>query len=112
MMGVSAFPQLVIAGPGPIGLNDRTAGKLLEGLPEEFGASQAPVNPDTFAALLGNGGDSGKLLHLRGVLEAAAVGTEGSQQTWSQRRTGSGKASKQRRVVMLIKQGGNLLVVA
>src|SRR5215831_7272509 len=79
MMGFSALPQLVIAGPGPVRLNDRTAGKLMERLPQEFRTSQAPVNPNTLTTLLGHRGDSGKLLHLGGAFEAVAVGTESSQ---------------------------------
>src|SRR5262245_52897395 len=112
MMGFSALPQLVIAGPGPVRLNDRTAGKLMEGLPEEFRTSQAPVNPNTLTTLLGHGGDSGKLLHLGGAFEAVAVGTESSQKTRSQCGTSSRKAAKQRRIIMLLKQGCDLFVVA
>src|SRR5262245_13520980 len=110
-MRFSALAQLVIAGPGPIRLNDRTASKLMEGLPEEFRTSQAPVNPNAFTAFLGNGSDSGELLDIGREFEPVAVGTECGQQTWSQGRTSSWKATKQGRVIMLVEQSGDLLVV-
>ena len=96
MMGFAAFPQLVITGSGPVRLKDRTAGKLMKGLPEELGTSQAPVDPNGLAALLGDGCHSGQFLHLGSEFEAVAVRAESGQQTWRQRRAGSGETAKQR----------------
>src|SRR5258708_36578576 len=99
-------------GPSPIRLKDRTAGKLLEGLPQEFGTGQAPMNPNAGTAFFGDRSDAGELLHLSGEFKAAAVGAESGEQTRSQRRTSTRKAAKQGRVTMLIEQRSDLLVVA
>ena len=112
MMRFSTLPLLVVIGPSPIRLKDRTAGKLLEGLPQEFGTGQAPMNPNAGTAFFGDRSDAGELLHFSGEFKAAAVGAESGQQTRSQRRTGTRKAAKQGRVTMLIEQRSDLLIVA
>ena len=111
MMGFSAFALFIVIGPSPSRLKDRTAGELLEGLPEEFATGQTPVNPNAGAAFFGDRSNAGELLHFRGEFKSAAVGAESGQQPRGQRRTGTGKATKQGRVIVLIKQAGDLLIV-
>ena len=59
VMRLSALAQLVIKGASPVRLQDRTGGKLLEGLPQEFRTSQAPVNPNAGTAFFGDRSNAG-----------------------------------------------------
>src|SRR5439155_13972661 len=112
MMRFTARSLLVVMGPSPIRLRNGFSSKLMEGLPQECGTGQAPVNPNAFSAFLGDGRDSGELLHFSSELESVAIGAECRQQTWSQYWPSSRKATKQGRVVMLIKQRCDLLILA
>ena len=69
------------------------------------------MNPNAGAAFFGDWGNAGELLHCSGELEAAAIGPQCGQEPRSQRRSRAGEAAKQGRIVMLSKQGSNLLVV-
>src|SRR5688572_17640682 len=111
MMRFSALAQLVVVGTSPIRLKDRTAGKLLERLSQEFRTGQTPVNPNAGAAFFSNRSNAGELLHFSGEFKSATIGAESREQSRSQRGTRSRKAAKQGRVVMLIEQGCNFLVV-
>ena len=98
MMRFSPLSLLVIVGPGPIGLKDGLCGKLMEGLPQEFGTGQTPVNPNALSAFLRYGRDAGELLHVGRVFESVAIGAERRQQTRRQRGTRSRKTAEQGRV--------------
>src|SRR6266487_4235343 len=111
MMRFSPLSLLVIVGPRPIGLKDGLCSELMEGLPQEFGTGQTPVNPNALSAFLSDGSDAGELLDFGCLFETVAIGAERRQQTRSQSRTRSRKTAKQRRVVMLLKQRGNLFIV-
>src|SRR5688572_7225795 len=111
MVRVPAAALLVVIGSGPVGLKDRPGGILLKGLPQELATGQTPVNPDALAAFLGDRGNSGELLDFSGTFETAPIRTERCQQTWGQSGPGTRKAAKQSRVIMLIKQRRDLLIV-
>ena len=70
------------------------------------------MNPEAFTALLGNRRDSGEFLDLRGELETVTVRTKSGQQARSQSGPSSGETAKQGRVVVLVKQGRDFLVIA
>src|SRR4029450_11766268 len=106
-MGFSTMPLLVVISPSPLGFQNRLSGKLMKGLPQEFRTRQAPVNPTTVAALLGDGCNAGELLHFTGAFKSTAVGAKRGQESWSQRRSCSRKTSKQSRIIMLVKQSRN-----
>src|ERR1041385_7169107 len=72
MMRLSTFAQLLVAGSSPFGFKDGAGGKLMEGLPQEFGTGQAPVNPNTSAAFFSDWSDARELLYFCSELKAAA----------------------------------------
>ena len=111
-MRFSPLSLLVIVGPSPIGLKDGLCGKLMEGLPQEFGTGQTPVNPNALSAFLRYRRDARELLHVGRAFESVAIGAERRQQTRRQRGTRSRKTAEQGRVVMLIKQRCDLLIIA
>ena len=80
-------------------------------LPQELRTGQAPVNPNAGAAFFGDWRNAGELLHFGGEFETPAVGAKSGQEPRSQGSSRAREAAKQGRVVMLIEQGGNLLVV-
>src|SRR5437879_6027071 len=112
IMGFSALPLVVVVSPSPNRSEDGLTSELVKGLTQELRTSQAPVNPAGFATFLGDRSNTRELLHLGGEFESVAVGTESGQETRGQSGAGAGKAAKQRGIVMLGKQRGNLLVVA
>src|SRR2546425_12347817 len=111
-MGFAALSLLVVVRASPIGFENGSSSKLMESLTQELRTSQTPVNPTGFATFLGDRRNTGELLHLGGEFRSVAVGTESRQETRRQNGAGTGKTAKQRGIVMLCKQGCDLLVVS
>ena len=76
----------------------------MECLPQELGACKASLDTARFAALFGDGCDAAVGLNFGRGLEAAAIATEGNQQSRGQCGSGTGQGPKHGRVVVSRKE--------
>lgn len=80
LMASPASAAALVESFRPERAEDGLANQLDEGLTEELGAEEAPVDPTFVAAALGDGRDADVLLYGGGVREALAALAEGSEQ--------------------------------
>lgn len=65
----------------------------MRALTQELGAGQPPMGPAGFAAAFGDRGNTGQVSDFGRTLETVAIGAKGGQQTRSQSKADTRKAS-------------------
>src|ERR1017187_6516317 len=73
-----------VIGLCPVTVENRLAGPLMEGLPQKFRTTPAPMHPVLLSAGFGHRGDPRVLLDLGGVRIAVTLRAKGSDQTGNQ----------------------------
>ena len=109
---VHLFAELLIQKRRPSRELDGRISKFMPALPQKFRTAPADVNPILgFAALFGHWGDAGIATDLQGTGEAAAIGSQGSQQPRSQHRASAGQAVENGCIRMGGEKLGNLSII-
>lgn len=110
-MALAAPSEKFIMRFGPLAPAPRMIGEFLKGLSQEFRTGISPVHEIlVFPALLGNGGDTGHLLHVRRGLKPIPIRAERRCQTRSQCCTRPGEAFKDEAIGMLAKNRGDFAI--
>src|SRR6266571_3399647 len=107
-----AFSSLtLVIVPGPRLTLRGLPSKLMKRIAQGFDAPQATMRFGVHAALIQHGRGSPQRLQTAGILVAASIIPDLSQQSWSQTLAGTWQALKDLMVLMGQKKGVNLLVV-
>lgn len=107
----SALFLLVVKGPSPRRIRDRTFGVFMEGLAQELRTVPTPMRPSAFPAALDHRRNAAVGLHALGIGVPGAVRAECGQKTRREDGPSSGQALEEERVGMFFEQLGDLLVV-
>src|SRR5215813_691569 len=109
-----AFALLGVVGDiilRPLAFGQRKSGKLVEGLPVEFGASPTSVNDLGAPTLFGNGGDARKALHVGSGGIVRAIGSEEGGQARSHGPASARQLGKEIGLRIIVKDLFNALLI-
>ncbi len=95
----------------PLALGEGKAGKLMEGLPEEFGTGMSKVHESSFTAASGDRTDPGKGLDISSRLVTRTIRSKSSQEPRRQRGSSPRELAEKRGLGMVVENLFDSLVV-